>query len=117
MAAVYRPPQVYAAPAAGAETKTVGELSPELPAPSALTMPPSYPPQATRDGTVVIELELSMAGVVGDAKVISRPSAFDAAALSTVRSWRFGIPAKPSGAESIYVYAVVGFREPITGLW
>ena len=26
-------------------------------------------------------------------------------------------PAKPSGAESIYVYAVVGFREPITGLW
>ena len=70
-----------------------------------------------KDGPVVIELELSMAGVVGDAKVISRPSAFDAAALSTVRSWRFGIPAKPSGAESIYVYAVVGFREPITGLW
>jgi TonB family protein len=115
VAAVYRPPQVYAAPAPGTETKTVGDLSPELPAPGALSMPQSYPPQATRDGTVVIELELSMAGVVGGAKVISRPSAFDSAALNTVKSWRFGIPAKPGGAESIYVYAVVGFREPITG--
>jgi TonB family protein len=114
--AVYRPPQVYAAPALGVETKTVGELAPELPAPAPLSMPPSYPPQATRDGAVVIELELSMAGVIGGAKVISRPSAFDSAALATVRSWRFDVPRNPKGAESIFVYAVVGFREPITGV-
>jgi outer membrane biosynthesis protein TonB len=112
--AVYRPPQVYAAPARGEETKTVGELSPELPVPGALSMPASYPPRATRDGAVVIELELTMAGVARSAKVISRPSAFDSAALDTVKGWRLGVPRQPSGAQQLFVYAVVGFREPIT---
>jgi TonB family protein len=112
--AVYRPPQVYAAPARGEETKTVGELSPELPPPAGLSMPAAYPPQATRDGVVLIEMELSMAGVVRATKVLSRPSAFDGAALDTVRAWRFDIPRTPAGAEAIYVYAIVGFREPIT---
>ena len=60
--AVYRPPQVYAAPAPGAGTAVVGQPSPELPQPGALTMPAAYPPRATRDGTVLIEIELSAAG-------------------------------------------------------
>jgi TonB family protein len=114
VAAVYRPPQVYAAPAPGAETKTVGELSAQLPSPGALTMPQAYPPRAVRDGTVVIEIALSVAGAVQDAKVMSRPSPFDSAALDTVRGWRFGVPRDPTGAEQVFVYAVVGFREPIT---
>jgi len=114
VAAVYRPPQVYAAPAPGAETKTVGELSAQLPSPGPLTMPTAYPPRAVRDGTVVIELELGIGGVVQGAKVMSRPSPFDNAALDTARGWRFGVPRDPTGAEQIFVYAVVGFREPIT---
>ena len=112
--AMYRPPQVYSAPAPGAETKTVGDLSPELPTPTSLAMPVAYPPLATRDGAVLIELELTMAGMVREARVMSRASAFDGAALDTVKRWRFDIPRDPAGAEQIYAYAVVGFREPIT---
>jgi TonB family protein len=112
--ATYRPPQVYSAPTPGAETTTVGELSPELPAPTHIAMPEAYPPLATRDGAVLIEIELTMAGVVRDAKVMSRASAFDGAALDTVKGWRFDIPRDPAGAERIYAYAIVGFREPIT---
>lgn len=112
--AMYRPPQVYSAPAPGAETKTVGELSVELPAPTGLSMPVAYPPRATRDGAVLIEFELTMAGVVRETKVMSRPSAFDSAALDTVKTWRFDFPRQPTGAPQLFVYAVVGFREPIT---
>jgi TonB family protein len=112
--AMYRPPQVYAAPARGKETRTVGELSPELPAPAGLAMPTAYPPRAAHDGAVLIEMELTMAGVVRGTKVMSQPSTFDSAALETVRAWRFDIPRRPAGAEQVFVYAVVGFREPIT---
>lgn len=112
--AMYRPPQVYAAPAPGAETKSAGTLASELPAPTTLAMPASYPPNSTRDGTVVVELDVSMAGMVRGAKVIGPASTFDSAALETVRGWRFDIPRNPTGADTIYVYAIVGFREPIT---
>ena len=56
----------------------------------------------------------TMAGVVRGTKVMSQPSTFDSAALETVRAWRFDIPRRPAGAEQVFVYAVVGFREPIT---
>jgi TonB family protein len=112
--AVYRPPQVYAAPAPGAETKTVGELSPELPVPGGLSMPGAYPPRATGDGAVVIEVELSPAGAARGTKVMSRPSPFDSAAIDTVKGWRFGPPRDPSGADPIFAYAVIGFRQPVT---
>jgi TonB family protein len=114
VAAVYRPPQVYAAPARGAEPKTTGELSPELPVPGGLSAPAAYPPRATGDGAVIVELELSAAGAVRGTKVMSRPSPFDGAALAAVNGWRFGPPSEPSGAEPIFAYAIVGFRQPIT---
>jgi TonB family protein len=112
--AVYRPPQVYAAPAPGAATAVVGQPSPELPQPGALTMPAAYPPRATRDGTVLIEIELTAAGVPTAHRVMTPPSAFDSPALDTVRAWRFGFPTQPTGAAQLFVYALVGFREPIT---
>jgi len=112
--AVYRPPQVYAGPAPGVATAVVGQPSAELPAPGALTMPASYPPRATRDGTVLVEIELTAAGVPAGHRVLSQPSSFDSAALDTVRGWRFGFPSEPTGASQLFVYALVGFREPIT---
>jgi TonB family protein len=112
--AVYRPPQVYAGPALGAPTAVVGDPSPELPLPGALSMPAAYPPRATRDGTVLIEIELTAAGVATAHRVMTRPSAFDSPALDTVRGWRFGFPTQPTGAAQLFVYALVGFREPIT---
>jgi outer membrane biosynthesis protein TonB len=114
VAAVFRPPQVYAAPALGGETKVVGQLSPSLPQPGVLTMPAAYPPRAVRDGTVLIEIELSAAAMPSAHKVLSPASVFDAAALETVKGWRFGFPTEPSGADQLFAYAVVGFREPIT---
>jgi TonB family protein len=112
--AMFRPPQVYAAPALGAPTASVGSLSPELPQPGGLSMPAAYPPRAVRDGTVLVEIALTAAAVARDHKVLSPASAFDAAAVETVKGWRFGFPPKPAGAEQLFVYAVVGFREPIT---
>lgn len=112
--AVFRPPQVYAAPALGAPTADAGQLSPSLPQPGTLPMPAAYPPRAVRDGTVLIEIELTAAAMPLSHKVLSPASAFDSAALETVKEWRFGFPPKPSGADRLYAYAVVGFREPIT---
>ena len=87
-----RPPQVYAAPALGAPTAAVGPLSPSLPQPGTLAMPAAYPPRAMRDGTVLIEIELTAAAVARGHKVLSPASAFDSAALETVKGWRFGFP-------------------------
>jgi outer membrane biosynthesis protein TonB len=112
--AVFRAPQVYAAPALGAPAAAAGPLSPSLPEPGTLAMPAAYPPRAVRDGTVLIEIELTAAAMPVGHKVLSPASPFDSAALETVKQWRFGFPSKPSGADRLYAYAVVGFREPIT---
>ena len=77
-------------------------------------MPAAYPPRAVRDGTVLIEIELTAAAVAREHRVMSPPTAFDSSALETVRMWRFDYPNQPTGAPRLFVYAVVGFREPIT---
>lgn len=112
--AVFRPPQVFAGPTLGEPPAEVGPPSRSLPQPGALMMPAAYPPRAVRDGTVLIEIELSAAAVALSHRVMSPASVFDSAALETVKEWRFGFPSEPSGADRLYAYAVVGFREPIT---
>jgi outer membrane biosynthesis protein TonB len=112
--AVFRPPDVYSAPARGVPTTITGEPSAELPRVGVLEKPLMYPPRAVRDGTVLIEVELTAAAVARGHRVMSPPSAFDGAALETVKSWRFDYPLQPTGASQLFVYAVVGFREPIT---
>jgi TonB family protein len=77
-------------------------------------MPAAYPPRATRDGAVLIEIELDGTGAALTHRVMSPASPFDAPALEAVRTWRLAPPAKPSRAEKLYVYAIVGFKEPIT---
>jgi TonB family protein len=111
---VFRPPQVYSTPARGEPVKVVGKPSPEVPQPGTHPVPLSYPPRAVRDGTVLIEIELTAAGVARGHRVMSPASPFDSAALEAVKTWRFGFPAKPTGATQLWVYAIVGFREPIT---
>lgn len=112
--AVFRPPQVFAGPSLGEPPAQVGQLAGSLPQPGTLTMPATYPPRAVRDGTVLIEIELTAAAVATSHKVMSPASIFDSAALETVKEWRFGFPSDPSGADRLFAYAVVGFREPIT---
>jgi hypothetical protein len=112
--AVFRPPEVYSEPARGVPTVIVDEPSAELPRVGVLTKPLMYPPRAVRDGTVLIEIELTAAAVPREHRVMSPPSGFDSSALETVKLWRFDYPRQPTGASSLFVYAVVGFREPIT---
>ena len=113
VAAVFRPPDVYAGPARGEPTAVLGEPSAELPRPRSLDRPATYPPRSVRDGTVLIEIELTAAAVAREYRVMSPPSTFDSAALETVRGWRFDYPSSPTGAP-LFVYAVIGFREPVT---
>ena len=77
-------------------------------------MPAAYPPRAVRDGTVLVEIALTAAAVARDAQGAEPGLGLRRAALETVKGWRFGFPPKPAGAEQLFVYAVVGFREPIT---
>ena len=74
---------------------------------------PAYPPTATGDGIVLVEIEMS-----GDAqprayRVVSSASGFDTAALDAVRSWRFVAPQAADSAGRLFAYAVVGFRTPL----
>jgi outer membrane biosynthesis protein TonB len=113
VAAVFRPPDVYAAPSRGEPTAVLGEPSAELPRLRSLDRPLTYPPRSVRDGTVLVEIELTAAAVAREHRVMSPPSTFDSAALETVRGWRWDYPREPTGAP-LFVYAVIGFREPIT---
>jgi outer membrane biosynthesis protein TonB len=113
VAAVFRPPDIYNGPSRGTPTTIHGEVSAELPRLRSLDMPLTYPPRSVRDGTVLIEIELTAAAVAREHRVMSPPSTFDSAALEAVRRWRFDYPSAPTGAP-LFVYAVVGFREPIT---
>jgi outer membrane biosynthesis protein TonB len=113
VAVVFRPPDIYSAPARGEPTTVRGEPSAELPRLRSLDRPATYPPRSVRDGTVLIEIELTAAAVAREHRVMSPPSTFDSAALETVRGWRFDYPSEPTGAP-LFVYAVIGFREPIT---
>jgi len=112
--AVFRPPDVYSGPARGVPTKVTGEPSAELPRPVSFDMPAAYPRRSVRDGTVLIEIELTAAAVAREHRFMSPPTAFDSSALETVRMGRFDYPNQPTGAPRLFVYAVVGFREPIT---
>ena len=113
VAAVFRPPDIYSGPSRGEPVTVRGEPSPELPRLRSLDRPATYPPRSVRDGTVLVEIELTAAAVAREHRVMSPPSTFDSAALETVRGWRFDYPSAPTGAP-LFVYAVIGFREPVT---
>jgi TonB family protein len=74
---------------------------------------PNYPAKAVGDGFVIVEIEMTRLGVTRGHRVITPVSGFDAAALDAVRVWRFTPPAT-AAPDRVFVYAVVGFRSPVT---
>ncbi len=60
----------------------------EFPWPTSVAVPP-YPPNALGNGLVVVEVDVSEAGKVTATRVVSSPTAFDAAATDAVREWSF----------------------------
>ena len=112
VAALFRPPSLYAGPTAGAPPRTRAHPSPGLPQIEALSMP-AYPPNAVGDGIVLIEIEMTARAARRGYRVVSQMSGFDRAALDAVSSWRFTLPAVPATPDRAFVYAVLGFRAPL----
>lgn len=110
--AVFRPPSLYAGPAPGVPPQTPGVPSPRLPR-LVSTVMPAYPPTATGNGIVLVEIDMSGRGESRSYRIVGHASGFDTAALDAVRAWRFDAPQAPDASDPLFVYAVVGFRVPL----
>ena len=74
---------------------------------------PAYPPHATGNGMVLVEIEMTARAEPRGYRRLSPVSAFDSAALGAVRAWRFSVPRAIDAPEPLFVYAVLGFRTPL----
>jgi outer membrane biosynthesis protein TonB len=110
--ALFRPPSFYAGPAPGEPPRTRGAPSARLPSLQSLVMA-VYPPTATGDGVVLVEVEMSRRAEARSYRIVGASSGFDGAALDAVRAWRFGAPKAADVPDALFVYAVVGFRVPL----
>jgi len=110
--AVFRPPLVYAGPAPGPRAQVFGALSRRVPSVDSISLP-AYPPMAIGDGVVVIEIEMRR-WEPPNYRIVGPASGFDDAALDAVRSWRFGPPQDSDVPDTIFAYALLGFRAPLT---
>lgn len=110
--AVFRPPTMNT-PTLGEPPRDVAAGSESMPFPVTTTVPP-YPPRASGNGVVLLEVHVSAIGTVEDVGVIASAPPFDEAARDTVRQWRFR-PAKVHGIPvSGLVCVIAGFRAPVT---
>jgi TonB family protein len=113
VAAMFAPP-VLIGPTLGQPPRDVLSASDETPMPTA-AKPAAYPPRALGDGTVLVEVAISDAGVLTDAQVKVSSPAFDATAIAAARSWSFR-PARRHGmAVATYAYLLFAFRQPVIG--
>jgi TonB family protein len=110
--ALFRPPSFYSGPALGEPPRTVGASAARLPSPQSLIMP-VYPPTATGNGVVLVEVEMNRRAEPRSYRIVGSSSGFDSAALEAVRAWRFGAPRATDVPDPLFVYAVVGFRVPL----
>ena len=115
MAAVFRPPSLYAGPAPSPSPRDVAGPSPYVPYPKALAMP-AYPPTAVGSGLVLVEITMTAGGEPRDFRLVSPVSGFDVAALDAVRKWRFRPAPATDVPDRVFVYAVLGFRTPLAPL-
>jgi len=112
VAAVFRPPSIYAGPAAGTPPQTTGVSSPRLPRVESMVMP-AYPATSVGDAVVLIEIDMTRSAQPAGYRILGPVSGFDDAALDAVRGWRFTAPRDPDVPERLFVYAIAGFRTPI----
>lgn len=110
--AVFRPPLVYAGPAPGPPAQVLGALSNRVPSPASIALP-LYPPTAMGDRVVVVEIEV-LRGEPRHYRIVGPASGFDSAALDAVRSWRLAPPRDPNVPDTMFAYALLGFRAPLT---
>jgi len=72
-----------------------------------------YSDTSRGDGIVLVEVEMSGRAEPRNYRIVGSRSGFDAAALDSVRAWRFRAPQAADAPDRLFVYAVVGFRAPL----
>ena len=110
--AVFRPPTFYSGAGQRVPPETRGTPSVGLPRLQSLVMP-VYPPTATGNGVVLVEIEVSARAESHAYRIVGPASGFDAAGIDAVRAWRFAAPQAVDAPDHLFVYAVVGFRAPL----
>src|SRR5262245_50367394 len=103
----FRPPAISFAPPENPRYKNT--TAPEdIPWPTAVSVPP-YPPNALGSGKVVVEADISDAGRVTAARVVSPATAFDSAAADAARQWTFRPATRANRAIASRAFLVVSF--------
>jgi periplasmic protein TonB len=98
-------------PTLGDLPRDVGSESDSTPFPFSTT-PPLFPPRARDAGLVLIETTIDTGGQPTANKILRSSPAFDEAALTALRQWRFR-PARVGGSSTpTLAYVIVGFRQP-----
>lgn len=111
VAAMFRPPSLYDGPAPDAPLIDFAEPSSEVPFPTQ-TPRPQYPPNATGDAVVLVEVAVDTEGRVASTTIVGGRSGFDQAALTAARGWTFR-PARHQGQPVLaFAYLIFGFRQP-----
>ena len=90
------------------------QLNESLPYPTRI-VPPSYPPDALGQGSVVLRVKISEEGRVTEVQVVKGMGVLTNASTEAVRKWEF-IPAKNEQGidSSSHAYAVFVYRFPLT---
>ncbi len=112
IAAIYRPPTLFDGPTVG-EPPTPLKAGSSSAAVPVTIVPPLYPPLAVTEAVVVYEVLIDEAGQIREARSLVPQPAFDEAAASALRQWKF-LPASHRGRPApTTAYAVFGFRAPV----
>jgi TonB family protein len=84
------------------------EAPESVPWPTEVVAPP-YPPNVRGSGMVILEADISDEGLVSSARVLSNGSAFDSAALDSIRRWTFRPAARGGRPVGSRAFLVVSF--------
>jgi TonB family protein len=109
VAALFRPPHIYAGSSRGEPFRDLEVPSADVPFPTT-TGVPAILPSARDPGVVLVEVRIDGAGTVTEASVKRSSPPFDPAALEAARQWRFRPPRSDSRTTPARVYLILGFR-------
>lgn len=111
VAVVSRAPKLAGAIGPWPKTPERVETSEQIPFPKRILVPP-FPPHATREGIVLLEVEIDDDGRVADGKVVHSSNGYDGVCLDTVEEWEIR-PARHQGDEvATQAYILCNFRPP-----
>jgi len=112
VAALFRPPVLYNAPAIGQPAVDLAPAPLEIPFP-VNAPPPLYPPLGAGDGVVLVEAAVGADGAVHTARVAAGAPGFTQPALEAARAWRFRAARRDGQPVESFAYLVFGFRRPL----